>query len=474
LELVPLRPDLVSVEQLTNRRLRYKLREGDGNTRTISQENMLHVRGRALDFVSGMSVHTQARDAIAIARAIDTFESKFFANDASIGVVAEHPGVLKKEAYDKLKADFSTMFGGVGNSHRPRILEEGMKLTRLPMGSPKDAQLSQAAKDAVLEICRFFRVPPHKVQLLDNAHYNNVEAQNTEFATDTMVPIARRWESCIKQKLVSDPEMYARFEFKGLLRGDNVTRAAYYQSRFNIGSLSPNDIRRLEDENPIADPAADRYYVQGALVPIDRVDEVLSRSEQAVVGPAAPDEEEDDAPAPQRTPARAFQMLLADAAERLTKAEVRAIEKRHAKAAEDPARFSAWLESFYGEHAEYATKALQPLALAWAAAAGSSVDLATLVPRIVAVGYRTGEDFTAWSAHRAADLTVLLVQAFACDRERDALALAPANPYPPVATSSAVNIHFAETNGQTRTVVLTPVRDEKDRIVKYLRTEEAA
>ena len=34
-----------------------------------------------------------------------------------------------------------------------------------------------------------------------------------------------------------------------MLRVDTATRAAYYQTRFNIGSMSPNEIREYEDEN---------------------------------------------------------------------------------------------------------------------------------------------------------------------------------------------------------------------------------
>jgi hypothetical protein len=46
-----------------------------------------------------------------------------------------------------------------------------------------------------------------------------------------------------------------------MLRGDSAARSAYYGSLAALGSLSPNDIRRLEDMPPIPSAGADQYYL---------------------------------------------------------------------------------------------------------------------------------------------------------------------------------------------------------------------
>mgnify|MGYP001310843884 FL=1 len=50
-----------------------------------------------------------------------------------------------------------------------------------------------------------------------------------------------------------------------------MARATFYKSMFSIGVFSPNDIRELEDQNPIG-PAGDEYFVQANnLRPITQV-----------------------------------------------------------------------------------------------------------------------------------------------------------------------------------------------------------
>ena len=52
---------------------------------------------------------------------------------------------------------------------------------------------------------------------------------------------------------------FAEFLLTGLLRGDQKARSDYYKSLFGIGALSPNDIRRLENMNPVT--GGDQYFV---------------------------------------------------------------------------------------------------------------------------------------------------------------------------------------------------------------------
>jgi len=413
-ELVPIHPDRVRLEQLPNRRIRYQVREQDGTTTPLTQDEMLHVRGRSLDFVNGLSTQQQARDAIALARAIETFGARFFANDASVGLVLEHPAKLSKEAQQRLEDGFKARSAGLINAHKPKVLEEGMKVSRVPMTSAKDSQLTDAQEAAVLVICRYFRMPPHKIQHLLNATFSNIEHQGIEFVTDTMMPWARRWEQRINASLVSDPDQFfAEFLLVGLLRGDAVARSQYYTSRFNIGTLSPNDIRELENENPIDSPWANRYFVQGAMVPLDRIDSFVGGKSTGAQDPAS------DAPPP-NAPRRAFRTLASDAAERIARAEVREIEQRGAKLAKTPEKLTGWLAAFYTEHTTYVARTLRPLAEAWEEETGRRIDVAALAAAVADGRFAIVNDFTAefseWREERAAAITLVLRQEF--DRDQ--------------------------------------------------------
>lgn len=392
-ELVPLHPDRVTVEQLPSRRLRYKVRQPNGaEPRILTQDQMFHVRGRSLDFMNGISVNVQARDAIALARAIDIYGSRFFANDASIGSALEHPGKLSRDAHERLKESFASGFGGLWNAHKPKILEEGMKFTRIPITNARDAQLTQAQEAAVIPICQFFRMQPHKVAHLLHATFSNIEHQGIEYVQDTLQPWCRRFEQRINATLVTEKDVFAEFLLTGKLRGDSAARAAYYQSRFNNGSLSVNEIRRYENENPLPADIGDRYFVQGAMVPIDRIDEQIDRAQKPAPSQTPRQQEREAASAVAVLAApdfSAFSALATDVGERIAKAETRKLS----------------------DHPGYIRRAISPLLTTWTIVTGATFDEDAIVAGLTATGKPDGDTAT-WSATRAGTIAAILKQEF--------------------------------------------------------------
>ena len=84
----------------------------------------------------------------------------------------------------------------------------------------------------------------------------------------TLRPWLIRWEQELNRKLFKESEkgkFFFKFTIEGLLRGDTKTRSVFYKDLFNIGVLSPNDIRQLENLNPVE--GGDTYYVPLNLAP---------------------------------------------------------------------------------------------------------------------------------------------------------------------------------------------------------------
>jgi hypothetical protein len=57
-------------------------------------------------------------------------------------------------------------------------------------------------------------------------------------------------------------DVYCKLDNRGLLRGDTAARASLYQSLWNMGAISPNEIRDREDFELLDDPAANQTFVQ--------------------------------------------------------------------------------------------------------------------------------------------------------------------------------------------------------------------
>ena len=86
---------------------------------------------------------------------------------------------------------------------------------------------------------------------LVEATFSNIEHQSIEFVQDTILPWCRRLEQEVDAKLFGRWEATTRLNIDTLLRGDIAARYTAYNKGRLGGWLSANDVRRLENLNPI-------------------------------------------------------------------------------------------------------------------------------------------------------------------------------------------------------------------------------
>lgn len=242
---------------------------GDGVKRVAPQE-MFHLRGLGDGYV-GFKPLQYAREIIGLALATEQYGAEFFANGAVASGIVEIPGRLSPEALEKFKADFRRKYEGLGRQHRILFLEQGLKFHQMTIQND-NAQFLETRKYQVEEVARFFGVPPHKVGALDRATFSNIEHQAMEFVQDCIRPRVVNWEQQVRRQLFREADKgkyFAEFILGGLLRGDAKTRAEYYRVGRNDGWLSANDIRELENLNPIPpEQGGDDYLINANMVPI--------------------------------------------------------------------------------------------------------------------------------------------------------------------------------------------------------------
>ena len=212
-----------------------------------------------------------AKNAIGMAIACEEYGSRFFANGASPSGVLEHPGTLKDPS--KVRESWQSTFGGSSNSGKVAVLEEGMKYTPISV-PPNEAQFLETRKFQINEIARIFRIPPHMVGDLEKSSFSNIEQQSLEFVKYTLDPWVSRWEQAMTRVLLSDEEKRKytiKFNVDGLLRGDYQSRMNGYAIARQNGWMSANDIRRLEELDPLpAEAGGDLYLVNGNMLPLEQ------------------------------------------------------------------------------------------------------------------------------------------------------------------------------------------------------------
>lgn len=273
--LYPLIPNKMTVDRDCNGHLVYLYQHNSGDTYEqkqikLSPHDVLHIPGLGFDGIVGYSPITLAKNAIGLAIATEEYGSKFFANGAAPSGVLEYPGTIKDP--QRIKDSWNSAYQGSANAHRVAILEEGLKYT--PIGiAPDQAQFLETRKFQINEIARIFRVPPHMIGDLDKSSFNNIEQQSLEFVKYSIDPWVVRWEQAMFRVLLSDREkdtMFIKFNVDGLLRGAYKERMDGYSIGIQNGFMSPNDVRELEDMNPIEGDSGSKYYVNGNMVPLDK------------------------------------------------------------------------------------------------------------------------------------------------------------------------------------------------------------
>lgn len=274
LGLYPLLPDKMDVQRDDKGNIYYVYsRNSDENPMfkeygniKLKAEDVLHIPGLGFDGLIGYSPIAMAKNAVGMTLACEEYGASFFANGANPGGVLEHPGVLKDPS--KVRESWNSVYRGVNNAHKIAVLEEGMKYQQIGI-PPEEAQFLETRKFQINEIARLYRIPPHMVGDLDKSSFSNIEQQSLEFVKYTLDPWVIRWEQSLQRSLLLPGEKgkyFIKLNVDGLLRGDYQSRMNGYAVGRQNGWFSANDIREMENLNPIPDEeGGNLYLINGAM-----------------------------------------------------------------------------------------------------------------------------------------------------------------------------------------------------------------
>lgn len=366
-EVVQLGRGRVNPDRTESGQLIYEVKNGSGVKNTILlPSEMFHLKGMGDDGIVGYSVIEMARRTISSGRNEEKFGDDFFSRGPTPGGIFTSPTKLSETAEKQARKSFDELYSGRKNVGR--VIRITGAATFTPLSLPNtDAQFLESRKFSVEEICRWFGVPPHKIQHLERSTFNNIEHQAIEAVQDCLLPWCRRLESEADVKFfgrVNRGRMYTRLNIATMLRGDTLSQSEALTKQVNGGIRQINEARELLDLNPI--DGGDTTLVQGAMVPLERALEPPPEPQAPAPMPAEPDDDEPPTDEPSQDVAAAFTQLLADAYGRLLR-----VEADKAKRAANKNRLAAHVAEFYveKEQAEFAG-ILSPIFAAFLIAAG--------------------------------------------------------------------------------------------------------
>jgi HK97 family phage portal protein len=269
--LVPVKPDSMKVtRRKSDGQLEYEW--NDGNRRQVrGSRDMLHIRGPMATALGGASTLTLCRSAFSGALSAEVAARSTFANglrpSGTLSMEQKLDGPQRAELEDLLVEKFM----GAINAGRPMVLDNGLKWQSLNI-TPEDAQMLESRKFSGEEICRLFGVPPAMVGYGDKASNwgTGKEVDVLGFIKFTLRRRLKRIEQALTKQLLTPADkaqgITIEFNMEGLLRGDSAGRSAFYQQMTQMGAMTINEVRALENLPPVAGGDVPRMQMQN--VPI--------------------------------------------------------------------------------------------------------------------------------------------------------------------------------------------------------------
>ncbi len=251
-ELLPLHADRVTVLKLDSGRLGYEVHDDKGRRRRLLQEEVFHLRHRSESGAVGVSPITASREVIELAIAEREHGSATFRNGTKATGILKFPGKLSPDQRQTIASSWSSQYAGSANAGKTPILEEGVDYTPVSM-TLEDAEWIAARQFSVEEVCRLFRVPPTVVGDLRHGNYSNSVEMARQFVVLSLRRHLTMWEQGIARCLLTEAgrrTYFAEHSVEGLLRGDSLARAQFYQRAIDDQWMDADEVRRLENLPP--------------------------------------------------------------------------------------------------------------------------------------------------------------------------------------------------------------------------------
>lgn len=223
---------------------------------SYTEDEIIHIKGLTLrNSKKGVSVLTYARLTMGIAATGDQETQNRFANGGNVrGIVSNDTSVRGFGEYqdrqlEKTAENLDSRFQG---GERIVSLPGQVDFKQISLSST-DMQFLESRKFTVIEICRFFSVPPTFVYADTSNNYKTVEQADVDFLSHTLNPLLRNIEIELRRKLIA-PSLCHKYKFKfdrrELFACDLNGMMNYGTKLLQLGT-TVNEVRRMNNLTPV-------------------------------------------------------------------------------------------------------------------------------------------------------------------------------------------------------------------------------
>ena len=239
-----------------------------GVDKPVSYKDVIHIINTSYDGVNGISTLKFAYQSLNTAFNAELAASNFYESGNCLGGILKVHSSLTKEQKEEIRKSWNQARSSTGGLNGVALLEANMEYENIAC-NPKDSQLLESRHHDLDQIARFFNISPLKIGDLSHNSYSTLEMSQLQFLTDTLSPLLKSIEEEFERKLFPDePDVVIKFDTKQLLRTDKQSQANYYSTLFQLGAITPNEIRKELDMSRIED--GDHTFVQVNVQPLEK------------------------------------------------------------------------------------------------------------------------------------------------------------------------------------------------------------
>jgi HK97 family phage portal protein len=242
----------------------------------VEAEDMIHILNFSYDGLMGVSTLRHAANSMSLSISAEASARGFFRSGANMsGILTTEKGnKLTKEKSDKIKESWRAAFNvNSGDPGGVAVLESGLTFDSVTV-NPKDQQLLEIRGFNVIDICRFFGVPPAKCFEGLSQPYANIESYQLGFITDCISPWDTKIEAEFNRKLFRPSQRkFTRLNLsiEELLRANLDAKSNYISKMFQSGGYTVNEVRKAAG-NPRVD-GGDEPMVQANMLTLSKHNE---------------------------------------------------------------------------------------------------------------------------------------------------------------------------------------------------------
>jgi HK97 family phage portal protein len=180
---------------------------------------------------------------------IQTNSKNLFANHSRPAGILTAPGAIGDDTATRIKTSWETNYGG-DNYGKTAVLGDGLQYSSVAT-TAVDAQLIEQLNWSAADVCRAFGVPAYKIGVGEMPAYNNINALDQAYYSQTLQELIECIESLIDHGLELPARYKTEFDLSGLLRMDAATQATIDGEQIKSGILSPNEARARRGYLPV-------------------------------------------------------------------------------------------------------------------------------------------------------------------------------------------------------------------------------